>query len=732
MYFLSQAVALAFTFPLAQIRMAASPAALPSHPQGSPKGKNFVDFMSSQRRIEKINKSELARKLRELRGQLADLNPLGLSATSDICTTDGSTHDSIYQELRALHEQIAELKSVRPIREIPPPPADEYNTGGNIFLTDQVLDNLKIGICILDSNFHVVWINKTMEEFFQLRRDEVIGEDNRKLISQHTMHIFENAEEFNRKILACYENNTYVEHFECHLLGDEERGERWFKHWSQPITSGRYAGGRLEHYYDITEHKMTENILRSSGHFLRTIISSVNEGIVVYDSELRYQLWNEVMEKMTGMTAKQVLGGTATDFFPHLESEGILGMLKRALAGETIRSGDLFYWIPQTGKSGWVTGVYSPRLDNNGKIVGVIATIYDISERKQAEQKLRESEEKYRSIFNAAKDAIIIVDHDTGRILDVNESACKLYGFTLEEMLKLKVADTSAEPEETLGGIRAEVNEIPLRYHKKQDGTVFPVEISASFYSQNGRRLITAVVRDITARKRAEEALRSSQQKLRYLTSKLITAQEQEQKRISKELHDELGQALLALKLQTRSIEQKLGNRNPGLRSKCLEMLAYIDEVVENVHRLSRDLSPLILENLGLSSALRWLVEDVSKRSRVEYSIEVQDIEGIFTPSSQILIYRIFQECLTNIAKHAQASQMSLFIQRKRGSVVFRVEDNGRGFDPDRVVQGGVVNRGLGLTAMDERVRMLGGTLKIDSSEAAGTKVTFEIPLNNQ
>jgi PAS domain S-box-containing protein len=128
-------------------------------------------------------------------------------------------------------------------------------------LTDDVLDSSAVGICILDSGFRIVWVNRALEHFFGLRKDEVIGKDQRHLIRERIKPIFEDPEVFAEKVLATYDNNTYVENFECHVLPDGEREERWLGHWSQPIRSGLYAGGRIEHYTDITERKRTEEQL---------------------------------------------------------------------------------------------------------------------------------------------------------------------------------------------------------------------------------------------------------------------------------------------------------------------------------------------------------------------------------------------------------------------------------------------------------------------------------------
>ena len=152
-----------------------------------------------------------------------------------------------------------------------------------------------------------------------------------------------------------------------------------------------------------------------------------------------------------------------------------------------------------------------------------------------------------------------------------------------------------------------------------------------------------------------------------------------------------------------------------------------MDQIIENVRRLSRDLSPSILEDLGLSAALRWLIEDSAKHFNIKASVDVADIDDLFPLESQITIYRIFQEAFTNIGKHAQATHVSAVIKRDENRVSFLLQDDGKGFDIRQIRVGYPAERGLGLAAMDERTRMLGGHLDISSQKNKGTKVTFNI-----
>lgn len=159
-------------------------------------------------------------------------------------------------------------------------------------------------------------------------------------------------------------------------------------------------------------------------------------------------------------------------------------------------------------------------------------------------------------------------------------------------------------------------------------------------------------------------------------------------------------------------------------------MLGYINEVTENVRRLSRDLSPSILEDLGLSAAIRWLVDAFTKPSNLGCSLDMMEMENLFSQEGQIILYRIIQECLTNIAKHAQATHVSIVIRKQDDRVFFRVEDNGKGFNLREALSKDPSKKGLGLAAMYERTRMLRGALDIWSQEGKGTIITLTVPLD--
>jgi signal transduction histidine kinase len=237
--------------------------------------------------------------------------------------------------------------------------------------------------------------------------------------------------------------------------------------------------------------------------------------------------------------------------------------------------------------------------------------------------------------------------------------------------------------------------------------------------------------RDITEQKKAEMALQESEKQLRSLSSQLLTAQETERRRISRELHDELGQALTVMKLRIRFIEKGLEKDQITIRQDCEDLLGYIDQVIENTRRLSLDLSSSILEDLGLTAALQWLTNNLIKNNHITVKMDMMDIDHLFSQDAQTMIYRIIQETLNNIGKHAGAKNVSIAVRNHNGRVSFLVEDDGKGFNMTEAMMRHATEKGLGLATMDERARILGGSFNLWSQEGKGTRISLTIPLKN-
>jgi PAS domain S-box-containing protein len=359
--------------------------------------------------------------------------------------------------------------------------------------------------------------------------------------------------------------------------------------------------------------------------------------------------------------------------------------------------------------------------------VRLIGSMRDISERKRAEEALQESEERYRQLFNNESDAVMIFDATSKQIEDANPATLNLFGYSKKDFVNLTVEDISAEKDKTKAAVKriksgdSEGKYIPLRYFVKKNGATFPGEIYAGTFISNGRKKIIGAVRDITNRMQAEEAIRE-------LSFSLWNAQEMERKRIASELHDDFGQTLAFLKIKIKNIQNKLPSHQNELKEECENTLKYADQLIEKVRTLSHGLTPLILNHLGLTASLQSLIEDFSKYSYMKIKKDIANIDKMFSPVAEIAIYRIFQEIFTNIEKHANADHVKIEITKQNNSVYFQIEDNGKGFDIEKIELNYLNEKRIGLASLKERVRMLGGRFKIQSHMNEGTKINFTVP----
>jgi len=208
-----------------------------------------------------------------------------------------------------------------------------------------------------------------------------------------------------------------------------------------------------------------------------------------------------------------------------------------------------------------------------------------------------------------------------------------------------------------------------------------------------------------------------------------LPVEEAERKVISSELHEELGHGLVLLKLRVGLLAKNLGDDQRTAREECDGLSELIDQEIENVRRLSRELTPWLLEDLGLSAALRWLVGNYVGDRETELRLSVAHLDHLFSRNAQILLYRIVQEALTNVRKHAAATRVELSIERRGGDLVLRVQDDGAGFDREQLAVREAAQRGFGLATMGERAQMLGGWLHVASEEGKGTRLLLTVPV---
>jgi PAS domain S-box-containing protein len=258
----------------------------------------------------------------------------------------------------------------------------------------------------------------------------------------------------------------------------------------------------------------------------------------------------------------------------------------------------------------------------------------------------------------------------------------------------------------------------------RADGEEFPIEASISQSGASGKRHYTVILRDITRRKQFEDALKASQRELRELSARVLEAREEEKAHIARELHDELGQLLTALKMDLGWLRERLP-ADAELAARVAEMGSLLDRTVGSTRRISADLRPLMLDDLGLADAAAWLVEDFAKRSGVACKIDVsEDVQGV-SKAVATAVYRAVQESLTNIGRHSGAKNAWVLLGATDGVVHVEIEDDGRGIAPEDLAK----SRSLGLKGMRERIAFLGGSLDIGRAPRGGTRLKLTVPL---
>ena len=462
---------------------------------------------------------------------------------------------------------------------------------------------------------------------------------------------------------------------------------------------------------------------------------------------------NKALTEITGLAVEEIQGKTASEIF-HSETDYWQDDLEVITSGNPKRN--IIEPLQTAGGKRWAQTDKIPYRDERDNIIGVIGFALDITERKQAEAAIKEREEQLATIYENAPLIMMLVDGDR-RVCKVNKLAEQFAGAAAADLIgrhggealgclhalddpggcgfgphcqdcavRLTVLETFAT-----GRSHHQVEaRLPFSIAGKAQTVTFLLCTARLFVQGQSQVLVT--IQDISERKQMEEMLKDSTKKLRFLTAQLLTAQEDERKRLSRGLHDELGHALLAMKLDLRALAKQLLPEQTGLAENVDELMGYVDEVIENVRRLYLDLTPGDLEDLGLTAALQNLCDEFGRHhEKISWSVSLENIDALFPIRVQTAVYRIFQEILTNIGKHADPTQVSVAVQRRNGNTFFAVRDNGKGFDMQAGWQSSP-QAGMGLLAMEERVRMLGGDLQLWSQENQGTKITFTIPLEQR
>jgi len=656
---------------------------------------------------------------------------------------------------------------------------------------------------------------------------------------------------------------------------------------------------------DVTDHKRVEEALRESSQFNQQVIANAREGIIVYDRDLRYLVWNPFMEELSGLPAEKILGKCPRDL-PSLllEEHGnhvinektvekMEAALRRAMTGETFLYLDVPFVIKQTGMTGWSSVRYGPFRNAEGEIVGAIATIRDVTEQKRAEEEVRRSERKYRTLVENSPDVIMNIDRE-GTILFINHT---LPQFTVEGVIGTHVTDyisadqaviyrkkieklfDTGEPQsivlDSVGQTRWQSQLIPIMQEGKiESALVIASDITerdrAATELENSVSLLRATLestadgilvvdrigkivsfnqkfveiwnmpdsiiasrdakqartfamnqlkdpegfikkieelysqpeatsydmlefkdgrvferfsqpqriggksagrvwslRDITERKRSEEALQRTHnelenrvkkrteelskanavlqeqiaerkraeaalqdalKRLQQLSHHILQIQENEYQFISRELHDNIAQSINAVKMGLERLDRDAAPGIPELRQEIRRAVTQLKKISQEVRNLSKQKRPEILDELGLIATLESYIKDFQKLTGIRMKFVNKSTDELLPSNVATHLYRIVQETLNNIAQHARATHAVIRLEEVGNELHLSIKDNGIGFSSDPSVKGEKGLHGIGLISIQERANLLKGTLEIMSSSGKGTKIAVKVP----
>ena len=494
----------------------------------------------------------------------------------------------------------------------------------------------------------------------------------------------------------------------------------------------RDSAGNILYYegtaQDITEHKRAEQALRESEERYRDLVENSHELICTHDLDGRILSVNRAARELFGYELHEFVGkkNIRDILAPKVRDE--FSMYMERILKEGATSGTMSI---QTRSGEHRLLEYYNSLRTEGVAAPIVRGIArDITEARHAERALRESEERYRELFENSKDAFYVHDIN-GIYTSVNRAAEKLSGYTRDQIVgkhfsqfmtpahAWQVQRQLQRKLESAGETTYEIEMIT------KNGRTVPVEISSRLISDHGVPVgVQGCVRDISEKKKAHEAERN-------YSRRVIDAQEAERRRISRELHDQVGQILTAVKMNLHVLRHKC--TQPEILLSINDNLKVIDEAVDQIRDLSVDLRPLLLDDLGLVVALRWYLGRQTRNLGIpaKFISGSLDEDDRFSSELETACFRIVQEGVTNIVRHARATRISVRLERALSDLILLITDDGAGFDA-RMLRTGSGTPTLGLRGMEERAQALGGTITIDSAPALGTEICARFPIKGE
>lgn len=626
-------------------------------------------------------------------------------------------------------ERTAELKQV--IDELKKEIKERKETEERLItekeLSNQILDSIPALVAIVDENFRYLRWNKNLEEFS--------GYTAEQLSHLHAVESF--ISEFTDKVHA-------------YKRAKEMFDKGAFSHeFTREFTDGRtitfrvegrriiYLGERclLILAFDITVLKEIERQVMREKDLSNQILDSIPGIVVMIDQDFRFVRWNKGVEMASGYGPEKLASlHPIEDFFLDEVSKKAAYTIFNEMFEKGIASGEVTPVLDGRKIPFQITG---RRVDYEGKHT-VLGIGVEIAELKNAEEELRLAYKRLSYLVENTPLAVIEWDKDLF-ISRWSNQAEKIFGWRSNEALgkNLYDSDLAILYKEDLSAVDMIAyqltNGLVDRNHSinrnvTKDGKVIYCEWYNSVLRDEQGNVVTilSLTHDITERKEADERLNESFLQIRSLTEHLQNIREQERTRIAREIHDELGQQLTVMKMDVASVNKKLKGINSEIREKINGLISLLDDSMQSVRRIASELRPSILDDLGLNAAIEWQLEVLEKRTGIRFNFKEPEFEWPLPDNVKTNLYRIFQEALTNIVRHANATEVAVKVEQIETQFRLTIQDNGNGFEQTSVDE----KKTLGILGIKERTAMMSGTYNISSAAGKGTTLVINIPFS--
>lgn len=483
-------------------------------------------------------------------------------------------------------------------------------------------------------------------------------------------------------------------------------------------------------FRDTSEVQQTEELLRTTQEFLERLLANLPHSVYVMDREGRLRLANRAWLERLDSAWENVRGRKVVEIFP-LEAHFQPTHQEVLAGGKPLQTEG---WTDLCGQACFFQAVKFPLLDARGTVEAVGTLLVDLTGVKKTEQALRQSEERHRVISELTSDYAYMGPVDVGgtvHLETVSQGFTRVTGYSLEELNRLggwpvlihpdDIALTVPLQAQLLAGIRVEQE---LRIRTKAGATRW-IRYSCQPYFDKGQGRVTHIlgaVQDISDRKLAQEKLHANSVRLEKLSRRLMEVQEAERRHLARELHDEIGQVLTAVHIILEGLK---GECSSGALSRIDDGIAIVQQSIQQVRAMSLDLRPSILDDFGLAAAVRWYADRQAQRSGLKIHLQMASVTERLLPELETTCFRVVQEALTNIVRHARAQNVWIKVTLDAEWVSVLIRDDGVGFD---VPASGQAGESLGLLSMQERVQLLHGQFVLRSTPGEGTTIEATLP----